>query len=311
MVGSVRSNDKGSHLAKLFNTSKFAYEVVPDIAAPSAFDDALEKHPEVTIFLHTASPFTYQIEDIEKDLLTPAISGTKNALSAIQKHGSNVKHVVITSSYAAIGTTATERDTSLTRTEETWNEITWDQALEKPFLGYRGSKTFAERAAWEFVKEHKPQYTLSTVNPTFVFGPQLFDSEVKESMNTSLEYINKMIRGGPSQEIGSESYGYVDVRDVAEAHIIAFENPKAHLKRLLLSCDRVVPQDIFDILNEEFPELKGKIPVGEPGSGRDLVKQYAKIDGSQTIKIIGHDLTPLRKIVVDSVKQILAKLGHQ
>jgi nucleoside-diphosphate-sugar epimerase len=38
-------------------------------------------------------------------------------------------------------------------------------------MGYRASKTFAENAAWEFVKNEKPNFTISTINPPMVFGP--------------------------------------------------------------------------------------------------------------------------------------------
>ena len=54
--------------AKL-QSENFTYEIVKDIAVKGAFDDALKKHPEVTVFLHTASPFHFNVTDIEK-LLT-------------------------------------------------------------------------------------------------------------------------------------------------------------------------------------------------------------------------------------------------
>jgi nucleoside-diphosphate-sugar epimerase len=38
-------------------------------------------------------------------------------------------------------------------------------------MGYRASKTFAEKAAWEFIEKEKPNFTLATINPPMVFGP--------------------------------------------------------------------------------------------------------------------------------------------
>ena len=52
--------------AKL-QSENFTYEIVKDIAVKGAFDDALKKHPEVTVFLHTASPFHFNVTDIEKN----------------------------------------------------------------------------------------------------------------------------------------------------------------------------------------------------------------------------------------------------
>ena len=91
-----------------------------------------------------------------------AVNGTVGILKAIKKSAPTVKRVVITSSFAAIlripgppkGHVYTEKD---------WNPITDEEALENPANGYRASKTFAERAAWDFVQKEKPNFTLATV----------------------------------------------------------------------------------------------------------------------------------------------------
>ena len=48
-----------------------------------------------------------------------------------------------------------------------WNPITWESAAEpgNPSNTYRGSKTFAEKAAWDFVRDEKPNFELTTVCP--------------------------------------------------------------------------------------------------------------------------------------------------
>jgi nucleoside-diphosphate-sugar epimerase len=38
-------------------------------------------------------------------------------------------------------------------------------------MGYRASKTFAEKAAWDFIEQEKPNFSISTINPPMVFGP--------------------------------------------------------------------------------------------------------------------------------------------
>ncbi len=50
---------------------------------------------------------------------------------------------------------------------------------------------FAESNEWDFVNE-KPHFKLSTVNPSYVFGPQAFSSEVTDTLNTSAEIINSV-----------------------------------------------------------------------------------------------------------------------
>ncbi|KAG7666235.1 GRE2 [[Candida] subhashii] len=306
VIGTVRSTSKGDHLKDLFNSPNFEYEIVEDVGQEGAFDKALQNHPEATIFLHTASPFHFRATDIEKELLLPAVDGTKNALKAIKQYGTNITNVVITSSYAAVSTANVEIDPTATVTESSWNEIKWDQALKDVVSGYRGSKTFAERAAWDFVEQEKPGFVLTSVNPSFVFGPQAYDSEVKDNLNTSSEIINNILKLGPEGKLPPTRGGFVDVRDVAKAHIVAFEKKEAHGQRLVLNSGRFSSQTIVDILNDEFKEeLKGKIPVGVPGSDKEAIAGLCKVDTSKTNATLGFELIPIRKTVVDSVRQIL------
>ncbi|KAK7678843.1 hypothetical protein QCA50_018145 [Cerrena zonata] len=301
VVGSVRSEAKGDKLVKQLG-EKFSYEVVPDIAVKGAFDEALKKHPEVSVFLHTASPFHFNVTDIEKQLLTPAIEGTTNALKAIKAYGPQIKRVVVTSSYAAIGSAEADVDTSLTISEETWNPVTWEKALENPILGYYGSKTFAEKAAWDFYKNEKPNFILSTVNPVYVFGPQAFDEDVRGTLNTSAEIINGLLKLNKSDSVPPYKGLYIDVRDVSKAHIVAFESDAAKEERLLLSDDRFSSQQLLDILHSKFPEYADRLPIGNPGEGAST---GAKVVNDKTRKILGFDFINLEGTTVDTLKQII------
>lgn len=56
---------------------------------------------------------------------------------------------------------------------------------------YGRSKKLPEAAACEFLKDNKEgEFQLSTVNPVYVFGPQLLDEDVTENFNTSCEATN-------------------------------------------------------------------------------------------------------------------------
>lgn len=308
VVGTVRSFQKGEHLKKLFGSDAFAYEIVPDVEPVGAFDEALKKHPEVTVFLHTASPFHYKATNVEEELLKPAVNGTKNALNAIKTYGPQIKNVVVTSSYAAIATAALTTDPNHTNNEESWNDISWEDAKANAQMGYRGSKKFAEKAAWDFVAAEKPKFNISYVNPLFVFGPQAFESEVKDELNTSSEFINSFLKTNAEAEIPAFKGGFVDVRDVARAHLIAFEKDLSNV-RLLLNSGRVTGQDIADVLNENVAYLRGRIPIGKPGSGEEIGAGMCKVDNEKTRKILGFPLIDLKTSVVDSVEQILKVKG--
>ncbi|ODV68227.1 NAD(P)-binding protein [Hyphopichia burtonii NRRL Y-1933] len=176
VIGSVRSAEKGDALAKQLGSSKAT--------------------------------------DVEEELLKTAVGGTTNALKAITKYGGQIENVVITPSYAAVSTSTKEKNPAHTNNEESWNGITWDEALVDSFAGYRGSKKFAEKAAWDYVKENKVNFKIKNINPSFVFGPQAFPVS-KNELNTSSEVINSFLKlSSPNDLIPTTAGGFVDVRDV-------------------------------------------------------------------------------------------------
>ncbi|KAM9908667.1 hypothetical protein OXX79_000216 [Metschnikowia pulcherrima] len=304
VIGTVRSAQKGDRLKSNLSSKQFTYEIVPDISSPNALDAVVQNHPEATIFLHTASPFHYKASDIEKELLLPAVNGTINALSAIKKHGPQIKSVVVTSSYVAMWNYAKFYDPTHTDTETSWNPISWAEGKVDSEQGYYASKTFAEKEAWDFYKREKPAFDLNFVNPVLVFGPQAFDSEVSPELNASSEIINRLLKLGPEAEIPDFSSVFVDVRDVAKAHIAAFEKGLSG-ERLLLYSSKFTNQDIIDIVNDNFRELRNRLSVGNPGSGSSAISKICTIDDSRTRQILGSERIGLKSSVIDTVRQIL------
>ena len=169
VVTTVRSQEKADGIKKAYpNASKgqLDFAIVPDIEPVGAFDEAMVSDPPFEAVIHTASPFHFDITDVKKDLLDPAINGTTGILKAVKAHAPTVKSIVITSSFAAILNVNLPSPASAhTYSEKDWNPITQDEALQNPSYGYRGSKTFAEKAAWDFVEKEKPNFTISTVSP--------------------------------------------------------------------------------------------------------------------------------------------------
>lgn len=298
VIGSVRSTEKGEGLKKSFNDPNFSYEVVKSIGDSHAFDSALEKHPEVEVFLHTASPATVEKDNFEQNVLMPAINGTKNVLSAIEAHGKNVKNVVITSSVTAL--VNLRKPITSKVNENSWNDITWEEALKDGLSAYAGSKTYAEKAAWLFMDEHKPQFSLTTVNPVYVFGPQLFDANAKGTLNVTSEMILAPLRLKEGDPFPPTMGSFVDVRDAAKAHCIAFENPDAAGKRILVDSDTFNFQRILNVYNDKFP---GKVAVkGDP----EKTTMPGFLDNTASRKILGFQPIDFETCVYDSVKQYLA-----
>ncbi|KAK6201706.1 NADPH-dependent cinnamyl-alcohol dehydrogenase [Scheffersomyces amazonensis] len=304
VVGQVRSNEKGENLVKQFNNSNFQYEVVEILEKDGAFDEVLSKHPEVTVFLHTASPAIVVTKDNEKDILIPAVKGTKNVLQSIKKSAPQIKKVIITSSVAATISNADLTNPNFSGGENTWNPETYEEAIKGDGgNAYRASKALAEKAAWEFVEKEKPNFKLSTILPSYTFGPQVFESDIENLHGTAklladLLYLKK---DSPIQPFFGVSG---DVRDVAKAHILAFEKEEAEGKRFVISVNTFNFQWVIDIFRKNFKDLAETLPVGTP-LPENFFAHALKVNDQNARKILNIDYIPFEKTVVDHIKQII------
>ncbi|EGV60065.1 NADPH-dependent methylglyoxal reductase Gre2 [Yamadazyma tenuis] len=301
VVGSGRSHEKCQQYTDIINNPLFSFVVVPELSADNAFDDVFQQHQDIKFVVHVASPLVPIIEDPEKEALIPAINGTTSVLKAAHKYGPHVKRVVITSSYVAHCAPSDHYGGSdLVITEESWSSITYEQSLQ-PNIAYWGSKKFAEKAAWDFLENEKPQFSLATYAPTLVFGPQAYDEVAKQGPVSTLGIISSVLKKDYSAE--KMLFGdFSDVRDVSEGHIRAFELESAAGHRFLLGNGRVSVGRIVEIVRKHFPELE--LPATEVIPDDKL--GVASTNCEETLTVLGQkDLISLEQGVVDSVKQML------
>lgn len=178
-----------------------------DLLEEGSYTEAMQ---DCQVVFHTASPFINVVEDPQRDLVDPALNGTRNVLETVNGVPS-VRRVVVTSSCAAIYGDAVDcaRAPGGILTEDIWNTtsgITHN--------AYSFSKTLAERAAWD-IANAQSRWQLTTINPSLVLGPALNARPTSESFNLIAQAGNGAMKSGvPKIEIGA-----VDVRDVAEAHM--------------------------------------------------------------------------------------------
>ncbi len=178
-----------------------------DLLKEGSFDEAARNCQAV---IHMASPFILQTKNPVKELIEPAVLGTKNVLTAA-KRSDTVKKVVLTSSVAAVyGDKIDLKEQGLTEfTEKQFNNSSMPR--HQP---YSYSKVMAEREAWK-IAEEQDQWKLVVINPAFVMGPPLFFKLDSESIRFFKDIIGgKLIFGVPRLK-----FGFVDVRDVAKAHV--------------------------------------------------------------------------------------------
>ncbi|KFZ20141.1 hypothetical protein V502_03337 [Pseudogymnoascus sp. VKM F-4520 (FW-2644)] len=315
VVTTVRSQEKADKIKQAYpdlGKDKLDFAIVEDIAQEGAFDKAVISDPPFESVIHTASPFHFNVTDTKKDLLDPAINGTTGILKAIKKSAPTVKHVVITSSFAAIlNGSKLPNWPEHTYTEEDWNPITEEQALTNPAEGYRASKTFAERAAWDFVRDEKPNFTISTVNPPMVFGPVVNYLNSLDSLNTSNQRIRDFAQGKAKNGLpNSGVYLWIDVRDLALIHVRQIEVPEAAGKRFFATAGYFSNKEIADAIRNNFPEYKDNLPAADaPGDGdypNGSTESLHKYDNSRVVKTLGIKFRTIEESVVDLVKSLKA-----
>ncbi|KAI9698627.1 MAG: methylglyoxal reductase (NADPH-dependent) gre2 [Bogoriella megaspora] len=317
VVTTVRSQEKADQIKQAhpkYGNDKLAFAIVEDIGKEGAFEQAVISDPPFEAVIHTASPFHFNVTDVQKELYDPAIIGTTDILKSIKKSTPSVKRVVITSSFAAIinpfkgGPWAGH-----TYNEEDWNPITHEQGLKDAANAYRASKTLAEKAAWEFLEKEKPNFTISTMNPPMVFGPVVHYLNSLSALNTSNQIINNMVQGKCRDEIpATTAYLWIDVRDLAVAHVKAIEAPDAANKRFFVTAGHYTNKEVADILRKNFPEYASQLPTEStpgghyPEGGTSAVHGY---DNSRAKEVLGLKFRPLEESIIDTAKSLIAVGG--
>ncbi len=205
------------------------------------------------ILMHTASPFVLDgFTDAYEALVRPAVEGTRNVLNAANRCDT-LKRVVLTSSVASVYGDATDMKGKRAFTEADWN--TTSSVDHNP---YQYSKVAAEREAWK-IHDSQSQWDLVTINPGMVYGPSLTNASNSASIGTLLD----MGRGKLKTGVPDLEYGMVDVREVAEAHLLGAFTPEAEGRYILVS-QSVSMLDIAGILRKQFgkqyPFPKMKVP---------------------------------------------------
>lgn len=209
--------DKYQHLIDIEEKTEGTLEVFEaDLNVEGSFDQAVNG---VDLVMHTASPFFMNDkDDPQKNLIDPAVNGTKNVLESVNKYNS-VKRVVLTSSIAAI---YGDNIDLLKSGKPSLNEEMWNKSSSLSYNAYSYSKTRAEKAAWSMADKQK-RWDLVTIHPGFVMGPSL----TKRVDSTSIETILRILHGDLA--VGSPDLEFVfsDVRDVSKGHLLAAFTDKA------------------------------------------------------------------------------------
>ncbi|KAL3732668.1 hypothetical protein ACJRO7_029335 [Eucalyptus globulus] len=284
-IRDTNDSRKTQHLLALGGAKERLHLFKADLLEEGSFDSIVDGCGAV---FHTASPVVFSASDPQAEIVNPAVRGTLNVLKSCAKVPS-IKRVVATSSMAAVVFNGKPL-TSGVVVDETW--FSDPVFCEESKLWYVLSKTLAEKAAWEFAKEKR--IDLVVMNPGHVIGPLL-----QPTVNLSVELILNFVNG--TEEFPNASYGFVDVRDVARAHIQALENPSASGRYCTVGGVMHRP-DMSKILHHLYPTLRlpEKCEDDKPAVAAHQISRE-KVEG------LGVNFIPLEVSIKETVESLKEK----
>ncbi|WP_339335970.1 NAD-dependent epimerase/dehydratase family protein [uncultured Maricaulis sp.] len=264
------------------------------------------------LVIHTASPFSSHVAAPQRDLVEPAVEGTRNVLAAA-KATDSVRRVVLTSSCAAI---YGDNSDIAGMPEGKLTEAVWNTSSSLGHGAYSLSKTLAEREAWTLAGEQS-RWDLVTINPSLILGPGI-DPQTR---GESYSLMTQMGNGTMANGIPDFRIGVVDVREVAAAHIAAGFTPDAE-GRHILSGHNTGFIEMCGLLRASFGTGyrigKGRLPkalvwlVGpmiNPGLTRKMVSRNVGIafiaDNTKSQVRLGVRYRPLAETVTDHFRQLI------
>lgn len=206
----ARKPENAQFLNAFSKAGRGSLEIVKmDLLDQETVDEAVQG---CTVVIHCAAALMVGVKDPIVDVVNPSVIGTENLCAAIKKAGS-VQTIIHTSSVAAIRRTRYPNGHIFTSSD--WCEDAGPKANPYGF-----AKAEAERIMRAFVDEYdedsKPR--LVTIHPSIVFGPVFHKRHTRGSMAYLKHFTGRL------PFVLHTHLNYVDVRDVAKAHIAAIHS---------------------------------------------------------------------------------------
>jgi nucleoside-diphosphate-sugar epimerase len=146
-----------------------------------------------------------------------------------------------------------------------------------------------------------------TMNPSLVFGPVKSQLSSLSSLNTSNQRVRDLLLGGFQDKIPETgNFFWIDVRDLALAHVRAMERADAANKRFFLAASSYCNKDIVSIVQKRFPEYEKEMP-GKDVKGGDFPEGgIYGFDNSRAREVLGIEFRGLEDSIVDLVQSLKA-----
>lgn len=308
-VRNPADEEKVGHLTKAAENAKGILKFFKaDLLTRGAYKEAMEG---CELVFHTASPFITDVKDAQKELIEPALNGTKNVLETA-KEVASVKRIVLTSSVAAMYSDAID---TINTPKGMLTEDVWNTTASIDYQPY--SKTLAEKKAWEIAETQK-QWDLVVINPSFVLGPPM---NAKNTTSETLNALKMLGNGTMKMGVPKVGVGIVDVRDVADAHFKAGFTPNAEGRYITVAHN----SDFLEMGTVLLPKYGDKFPLPKKAIPKWLImligplvsklfsRKYLKnnvdiawkADNSKIKKDLAMSFRPLKETMEDSFQVMI------
>lgn len=242
--GSIRRADDAKTVARL--TQQGAREVVgARLESEAELRAAMDG---MDVLFHTAAVYLFYAPGRDDEIVSASVDGVRHAMLAAGDAG--IRRVVLTSSIAALPMRAAGAPVV--------TEADWADDLR---VAYFRAKTLAEKSAWDLARDLG--LDLVTLLPGAFAGPG-FDRPTP-----TVDLFGSIMKGAMDLAAPPISYPYVDVRDVADAHVLALGAAAsgryivlndtiptfAEIARLMHDIDPAIPKPMLTLPGFVFPML--------------------------------------------------------
>ncbi len=240
VVGTVRSAQKADDVKALMeklgvDTAKLSFEIL-DLNKDDGWDDVAKGCDYVQ---HLASPFPSTPSKDREALVPTAKGGALRVLKAAIK--AEAKRFIVTASVASMMYNE-NRAPATPFSEQDWSNPEWELVTS-----YIISKTRAEKAIWDHAEAEGYSQHVTSIHPGLVFGPAL-----DHTIGTSLELIKKLLKGN-YPIVPDITLPIVDVRDVADLHLLAMTTQNVGNRRLIAVDASLSMMKIGQVLKNKYP----------------------------------------------------------
>ncbi|EHK46598.1 hypothetical protein TRIATDRAFT_195136 [Trichoderma atroviride IMI 206040] len=291
--GTVRDLSKASWLKDdVFSAEHAAGDLelvqVPDLGAPNAFGAAVKG---VDAVAHIATVANFDPDP--NNVIPQTVSGVVSILRAAAAEPS-IKQVVFTSTAGTAVMPLPGASGHIGR--DTWNDAAVQAAWAPPpydasrgLVTYVASKVEAEKAAWKFIQDEKPNFVLNVVNPFTTLGAMLHPSHERGTAG----WVTGLFKGDTTQASMLPSIYYVNVKDVALLHVAAVLDEGIKEERIQAWAAPCNWNDILAIMRrlypsrkfvDDFPESEAITATTDDSVGLKLLKKWAHQDGWKNLE---------------------------